>query len=105
MDEQVEAGLASWYGVAYKGRRTASGERFDPADLTSAHPSLPFGTVVEVTNRLNGRRVAVVVTDRGPGGGRIIDVSDAAARRLGMKADGTVPVEIRIIGSAEIAAR
>jgi rare lipoprotein A len=94
-----QTGLASWYGTAYQGKRTANGEKFNPRDFTAAHPDLPFGTVVEVTNRNNGRKVAVVITDRGPYNDRIIDLSDAAARRLRMKYKGVAPVEISVIGS------
>jgi rare lipoprotein A len=82
--------LASWYGAKYRGKPTASGERFDPARLTAAHPTLPFGTRVEIRRWADGRRVVVRVNDRGPhGGGRAIDVSEAAARALGLIADGT----------------
>ena len=86
-DEPV---LASWYGAQYRGKPTASGERFDPAQFTAAHPSLAFGTLVEIRRWADGRRVVVRINDRGPhGGGRAIDVSEAAARALGLIADGT----------------
>jgi rare lipoprotein A len=79
------------YGRKFAGRKTASGEPFDPKALTMAHPSLPFGTRVRVTNLENQRSVEVVVNDRGPFvPGRIADLSQAAARRLGMVADGVV---------------
>src|SRR5207237_8488018 len=78
-------GLASWYGLAFQGRRTASGERFDMNAFTAAHPSLPFGTRVLVRNPRNDRFVVVRINDRGPFvPGRIIDLSHAAARALGM---------------------
>ncbi|WP_254432396.1 septal ring lytic transglycosylase RlpA family protein [Magnetospirillum sp. SS-4] len=95
------SGLASWYGAAYRGRPTASGERFDPADLTAAHPSLPMGTVVEVSRPERGRAVVVRINDRGPAGGRVIDLSEAAARRLGMIAEGIAPVTVTVIGRAD----
>jgi rare lipoprotein A len=78
-------GLASWYGLAFQGRRTASGERFDMNAFTAAHPTLPFGTRVLVRNPRNDRFVVVRINDRGPFvPGRIIDLSHAAARALGM---------------------
>ncbi len=91
-------GLASWYG-SEQGRETASGERFDPRELTAAHRHLPFGTIVRVTNRENGRSVDVRINDRGPydDDDRIIDVSSAAADILEMKKSGVVPVEVEIV--------
>ncbi|WP_419808188.1 septal ring lytic transglycosylase RlpA family protein [Sphingomonas sp.] len=78
-------GIASWYGAAFAGRRTASGERFDPRAMTAAHRTLPFGTLVEVTALATGRALVVRINDRGPGrGDRLIDLSQAAARRLGI---------------------
>lgn len=84
-------GTASFYG---RGRRTASGEPFRPHELTAAHRSLPFGTLVSVTNVSNGRSVVVRINDRGPAAwtGRVIDVSTGAARVLGMVRSGTAPV-------------
>jgi len=97
-----QAGLASWYGPGFYGRQTASGRVYTGAGLTAAHRSLPFGTAVRVTNLANGRRVVVVVDDRGPFvRGRVIDLSAAAARRLGMVRDGVVPVRIRVVRWAE----
>jgi len=91
----AERGEASWYGPHFAGKRTASGERFDPRRLTAAHPNLPLGARATVTNLENGRRVEVRITDRGPyADGRAIDLSEAAARRLGMVEDGTAPVRI-----------
>ncbi len=92
------SGMASWYGAKYRGRHTASGERFDPADLTAAHPSLPMGTLVEVSRPEHRKSVVVRINDRGPGGGRVLDVSEAAARRLGMIGEGTAFVSLRVIG-------
>ena len=94
--EQPERGIASWYGGEFHGRQTASGELMDQQRLTAAHRSLPFGTVVEVTNRRNGRKVLVTITDRGPvPEDRIIDLSPVAAAQLGMKRRGLAPVDIR----------
>jgi rare lipoprotein A len=93
----VEEGRASYYGQIFDGRRTASGERYDPERMTAAHPSLPFGTWVRVT-RHDGRWVEVRVNDRcGCGGGRIVDLSRAAARRLDMIRAGTVAVRLEVI--------
>jgi rare lipoprotein A len=87
------SGIASVY--AYKGSRTASGERAHPGGLTAAHRSLPFGTRVHVTNRRNGRSVTVRINDRGPFiRGRIIDVTPAAAHALGFS--GLAPVTIAV---------
>jgi rare lipoprotein A len=93
----VEEGVASWYGLAFHGRRTASGERFDMNAFTAAHPSLPFGTRVRVRNPHNGRTVTVRINDRGPHvAGRIIDLSHAAARALGLLGFGTKAVVITL---------
>jgi rare lipoprotein A len=91
----LQEGVASWYGRTFAGRRTASGEIFDPERLTAASPSLPLGSVVQVTNRRNGRKVVVRVNDRGPfARGRILDCSEAAARRLGYLSRGKTRVTI-----------
>ena len=91
----VEAGGASWYGSAFQGRRTASGERFDMNQLTAAHKTLPLGTVVQVRNPLNGKTVDVTINDRGPFiKGRIIDLSYRAALALGIVQSGKQPVEV-----------
>jgi len=95
----TEVGLASWYGKAHQGKRTASGERFDMHALTAAHRTLAFGTIVRVTDLASGRSVKVRINDRGPfRDGRIIDLSYAAASKLGMVARGTARVEITVIG-------
>jgi peptidoglycan lytic transglycosylase len=95
VDGPVQRGLASWYGPSFHGHRTASGERYDMRGMTAAHPTLPFGTLVEVRNLESGRQVTVRINDRGPfGKHRIIDLSYAAARQLGMVAPGTLPVEL-----------
>ncbi len=96
----VETGEASWYGERHQGRRTANGEPYDMYRLTAAHPALPLGTKVLVTNLQNGRSVEVRVNDRGPTvAGRIIDLSYAAARRLGAIAAGTIPVSVRVLST------
>jgi rare lipoprotein A len=94
-----QTGEASWYGEPYHGRRTSNGERYDMHRLTAAHPSLPFGTRVRVTNLDNGRSVEVRINDRGPfKRGRIVDVSFAAARSLGAVGPGVIPVRLRVVG-------
>lgn len=93
-----QRGIASWYGRHWRGRRTASGTRFDERDLTAAHLWLPFATQARVTNLTNGRSVEVVVTDRGPyHAGRIIDLSARAAQAIGMKERGVAPVLIQAV--------
>lgn len=88
-----QIGKASWYGPGFHGKKTASGQRFDQYALTAAHPRLPLGTRAIVTNLHNGKEVEVTINDRGPhGGGRIIDLSRAAAKKLAM--DGTARVSI-----------
>lgn len=101
----IERGRASWYGKRFAGHRTACGARFDPTKLTIAHPTLPCGTQVRITNPANGRTVEATVLDRGPfTGGRIADLSLAAARALGMGGRGTMVVELEAVGSASTAA-
>lgn len=99
MAPAVQRGLATFYGAEQQGGPTASGERFDRHQLTAAHRTLPFGTRVRVTNTRNGRSVEVRINDRGPfgGHGRIIDLSEAAARRLDMIAAGVVPVIVEVL--------
>lgn len=92
-------GMASWYGPGFHGRRTANGERFNQNALTAAHRSLPFGTKVRVTNARTGRSVVVRITDRGPfTGGRVIDLSAAAARIVGVMQSGVAPVSLEVLG-------
>jgi rare lipoprotein A len=94
----TETGIASWYGIPYDGRRAASGETFDMKKLTAAHRTLPFDTWVEVTNLANNKRVDVRINDRGPFiNGRIIDLSQAAAREIDMLTAGIVRVKIKVI--------
>jgi rare lipoprotein A len=96
-----EIGIASWYGGREQGRRTASGDRFDRRALTAAHPSLPFGTIVLVENLANGQNVALRITDRGPyRPGRIIDLSQAAAQRLGLEEQGLGLVGLTVVPPA-----
>jgi rare lipoprotein A len=92
-----EAGTASWYGHPYHGRRASSGEIYDMEQLTAAHRTLPFGTVVLVRNLDNERTVTVRINDRGPFvEGRIIDLSHAAAREIQMIGSGTAQVRLRV---------
>jgi rare lipoprotein A len=92
------SGAASWYGGKFHGRRTANGERYDMNKHTAAHKSLPFGTKVRVTNRINGKSVAVRINDRGPfTGNRIIDLSRGAAGAVDMIGTGIAPVIIEIM--------
>ena len=96
--KRLEKGNACWYGAAYQGKKTASGELFNKDKLTAAHRTLPFDTIARVTNLLNGRSVDVRINDRGPFvKGRIIDLSEAAARELGMIREGVVPVKVKIL--------
>ncbi len=93
-----ETGIASWYGGKFHGRRTSNGEIYDMHDLTAAHRTLPFGTIVAVTNLSNGRSVTVRINDRGPFvKDRIIDLSYAAARMLEIVGPGTAPVRLEVI--------
>lgn len=92
-------GKASYYGNKFHGRRTSDGSRYHKDSLTCAHRTLPFGTLLKVRNQKNGREVVVKVTDRGPfGPGRIVDLSMAAAREIGMVQQGVVPVEVTRVG-------
>jgi rare lipoprotein A (peptidoglycan hydrolase) len=98
----VEHGLASFYGRAFDGKRTASGILFDMGAMHAAHPALPFGTVLRVTNRDNGRSTEVTVVDRGPAKrirerGVVIDLSEAAARELDFIERGRAPVSIEVV--------
>ena len=95
---KVQTGLASWYGPKFHGKTTSSAEIYNMHDMTAAHRSLPFGTMVMVTNLTNGKSVIVRINDRGPLiRGRIIDLSYAAARMLGMIGEGVVPVKVEVI--------
>jgi rare lipoprotein A (peptidoglycan hydrolase) len=91
----VEQGEASWYAPGFQGKKTASGEPYNPNELTAAHRKLPLGSKATVTNLDNGKKVQVEITDRGPyAEGRTIDLSKAAAKKLDMLGDGTAPVRI-----------
>ena len=97
-ETEIGGGMASYYGNELAGNRTASGERFNPSLLTAAHRSLPFGSRVRVTNISNGDSVIVRINDRGPfAHGRIIDVSHAAAREIGMHRSGTARVKLALL--------
>ncbi|MRI58855.1 MAG: septal ring lytic transglycosylase RlpA family lipoprotein [Epsilonproteobacteria bacterium] len=92
-------GIASWYGEDFHGKRTSNGEIYDMYDLTAAHKTLPMNTMVKVTNLRNGKSVVVRINDRGPFvAGRIIDLSYAAAKRIGLVGAGTAPVELEVLG-------
>ena len=94
-------GHASWYGADFHGEPTASGEPFDMTELTAAHPTLPFGTRVRVTNQSNGRSVVVRINDRGPfSGRRIIDLSRKAAELIGIRAKGVGRVKLEVFARA-----
>jgi len=94
----VERGWVSLYGAGFAGKKTASGEPFDPNALTMAHRTLPFGTLVRVTNLKNHRSVRLRVNDRGPAvPDRIADVSLAAARKLGMNDDGVIQALLEVV--------
>ncbi|NJO51538.1 MAG: septal ring lytic transglycosylase RlpA family protein, partial [Leptolyngbyaceae cyanobacterium RM2_2_4] len=97
-------GMASWYGPGFHGNRSASGEIFNQNALTAAHRNLPFGTQVRVTNLSNGQSVIVRINDRGPySGGRVIDLSAAAARAVGLIQAGVAPVSLDVLGVAQTA--
>ena len=98
----VTTGKAAWYGKKFNGRKTASGQRFNAGLLTAASNTLPFGTLVKVTNLKNKKSVTVRINDRGPQqADRIIDVTRAAAARLGMLKSGIVDVELKVVGNAK----
>jgi len=97
----VETGLAAYYSDSLQGKRTASGAPYDREAMTAAHRTLPFGTVVKVTNLANRRSVRVTINDRGPfgDGERIIDLSHAAAERIDMIGAGVVEVRVEVISA------
>jgi rare lipoprotein A len=100
----TEEGHASWYGVPFNGRRASNGEIYDMYRLTAAHRTLPFETMVRVTNLNNGKTTTVRITDRGPFvDNRIIDLSLAAAREIDSVGPGVVPVRLEVIGNVDIA--
>lgn len=100
-----QVGTASWYGSYFEGKETASGEPYNMYDMTAAHPTLPLGSFVKVTNLRNGKAVIVRVNDRGPVvDGRIIDVSYQAAQALGMKSRGIQRVRLDVVKDPETVA-
>jgi rare lipoprotein A len=100
--EVIQTGIASWYGPGFHGKTTANGETFDMNRLTAAHRTLPFDSVVRVTNLGNSRSVDVRINDRGPyAGNRVIDLSREAARRIGMIEAGTARVRLELLRSPE----
>jgi rare lipoprotein A len=101
----TEEGNASWYGNPFHGRRASNGEVYDMYKLTAAHRTLPFETMVRVTNLNNGKSTTVRITDRGPFvGNRIIDLSLAAAREIESVGPGVVPVRIEVLGNVDVTA-
>lgn len=93
-----QQGHGSWYGKEFHGKRTSSGEKFDMNKLTAAHKKLPFGTVLEVTNLNNGKKVVVTVNDRGPASKkRVLDLSQSAFGRISDTEVGIIPLEIRVL--------
>lgn len=97
----VQTGVASWYGPGFHGKRTSNGEIYNQYELTAAHPTLPLGTRVMVTNMSTRQSVEVRVNDRGPFvGGRVIDLSYAAARTIGVYEPGTAQVRVEVLSAA-----
>jgi rare lipoprotein A len=93
-------GLAAVYSDKLNGRKTASGQAFRQSELTAAHPTLPFGTKVRVTNTQNNKSIEVRINDRGPTqAGRVIDLSSAAAAKIGIRKTGTAPVKLEVVGN------
>lgn len=103
-DRYTAEGIASWYGPGFHGRRTASGKRFNTNHLTAAHRTLPFGTKVLVTNLSNDKTVEVEINDRGPAKKtkRLIDLSKAAAKKLGFASAGVTKVRVEVIEKDKI---
>jgi peptidoglycan lytic transglycosylase len=95
----VEQGTASWYGPGFHGNKTANGERYDMHKLTAAHRTLPLGSIAVVRSATTGKEVTIRINDRGPfAKGRVLDLSYAGARTLGMIGQGTDQIELRVIG-------
>jgi rare lipoprotein A len=103
MGAPLAAGEATYYGDKFRGKKTASGEPFDPDARTAAHRTLPFGTYVEVRRVDTGRSIVVRINDRGPfgRGNRIIDLSQGAAAALDMLREGVVAVELRVVSGPQ----
>jgi len=103
MTSYTAVGMASWYGAAFHGRRTANGEVYDMGSITAAHPTMPLPSYARVTNLDNGYSVIVRVNDRGPyHGGRVMDVSSRAADVLGFKGAGTAKIKVEYVGQAPL---
>ena len=95
----VERGMASWYGPGFHGNKTANGEQYDMNKLTAAHRTLPLGSIAIVRSTTTGKEVTIRINDRGPfAKGRVLDLSYAGARTLGMVGQGTAQIELRVIG-------
>jgi rare lipoprotein A len=103
-NDKTQIGSASWYGSKYHGRKTSSGERYNKNEMTAAHKTLPFGTKVKVTNPANDKSVVLRINDRGPFvGNRIIDVSEAAARKLEIHSAGVAKVKVEVLNESKSA--
>lgn len=100
--DHVMSGTAAWYGRKFAGRKTASGQRFNPHAMTAAHPTLAFGTRVKVTNTRNKRSVVVTINDRMNPSGRMLDVTQAAAKRLGFIRAGLADVTLEVVGNRRL---
>ena len=101
--EKIETGIASWYGPNFNGRQTANGETFDMNELTAAHRTLPFNSILRVINKTNSRSVIVRINDRGPfSKNRIIDLSKKAAEKINMIGPGSVPVDLILLNNSEL---
>ena len=97
----IQRGEASWYGPGLQGKKTASGDSFDETQLIAAHKTFPLGSKAKVTNLKNGKTVEVEIRDRGPFvDGRIIDLSKAAAKKLGIVGAGTAPVQVELLSES-----
>lgn len=100
--DHAMSGTAAWYGRKFAGRKTASGQRFNPFAMTAAHPTLAFGTRVKVTNTRNNRIVIVTINDRMNSPGRMLDVTQAAAKRLGFIRAGLADVTLEVVGQRRL---
>ena len=97
--EKTQTGLASYYAAKFEGRQTYFGEIFDNQEMTAAHPTLPYNTLIEVTNTANDKKVTVRINDRGPHDkNRVLDLSRSAAREIGMVATGVANVIVKVVG-------
>jgi rare lipoprotein A len=96
---KTQTGIASYYAAKFEGRKTYFGEVFNNKEMTAAHPSLPYNTLIEVTNLANNKKVTVRINDRGPHAkSRVLDLSRSAAREIGMVASGVAKVIVKVIG-------